>query len=365
MLAISNDFYSYSAPTLACCSYTDVSKKIASLVQISGINFQVKQDLVWLVDQIRMRYRMEPVGITGGADQPVIVVGTGYVPQALVWYGSRTTTKGSTLYQYNVRSLHIQVVKGDSFIMRSNDAKVLARRFGPETFRLVPDMSLIVDLLGIGKYRNAISDGEINLGGQKDFTPYIEDHVRREIFDYFKNKSLGNLDIVTPGIEKWFGEKSSLVISNQRFLDRQKYIEDRYRKSSVVICQLPMYAEYKRFFQEFEWQNDMFVPIGERVFFQGMEDLTERYPHIVGVHNILRAKSNHLFSHKGNYTVYEKDMNFFRCASGSEIFNASVPSVMFPSQRVPSEDEVRRLTSQSVPAPVPPAEESAVSVLNF
>lgn len=363
MLAISTDFYSHTAFTLSCRSYSDVANKIASLGQISGINFQIKPDLIWLVDQIRMRYRMEPVGVTGDASEPVIVVGTGYVPQALVWYGSRVTTKGSTLYQYNVRSTNIQVSKGDSFIMRSGDAKVLARRLTPETFRLIPNMSLIVDLLGIDKYKNAISDGEINLGGQKDFTPYIEDYVRREMFDYFENKSLNNVDIVTPGIEKWFKEKSSLVKSNQRFLDRQKYIEDHYRKGSVVVCQLPMYTLYKYFFQEFEWQNDMFVPIGERVFFQGMEDLTERYPHIVGVHNILRAKTDHLFSHKGNYTVYERDLNFFRCGAGSDIFNKSVPSVMFPSQRVPSEDEVR--ASSSVAAPVPVAEESAVSVLNF
>jgi hypothetical protein len=351
MLAISNDRYANLLAPTACKNYNDVVAALQALSSRPEIKepIQLSKDLVWVVDQIRMRYRLDPIGLMGPRNEPHVVMGTGYVPQLKVWHGTRVTTKGETLTQFNIRSLNIETSKGTEHVMRSGDAKTFVRRLNGDIFKLVDFEA---------EFYNTHSDFEeavkaISLGGDNTYVPHMDENVRREVYQYFTSTDR----VITPGIEEWTKSKKLVVEHNQSLLERQNFVRSFFTKRSVAIYEIPMVTEYKYFFHELE---DL-KPVGERVFFSDLQDLTDRFPHIVAATNILKMRKDKVF----NGTGFVKDLNFVHISNYKEfVLDTSPNVVLFPYTRVPSEDEVR--STQNPPQETKPlAVESAISVLNF
>lgn len=348
MLAISNDRYANPLAPTACKSYQDVVAKLQELADRAKDPVHIPQDVVWVVDQIRMRYRLDPIGLMGTQREPHVVMGTGYVPQLKVWHGTRATTKGESLTQFNIRSVNIETSKGTEHVMRSGDAKTFVRRLNGDIFKLVDFEG---DFYNTDSFDDAVK--AISLGGDNSYVPHMDENVRREVYQYFTSTDR----VITPGIEEWTKSKKLVVEHNQSLLERQNFVRSFFTKRSVVIFEIPMIAEYKYFFHELE---DL-KPVGERVFFSDVQDLAERFPHIVAAANILKMRKEEVF----NGTGFVKDLNFVHVTSYmDDILDKSPTVVLFPYTRIPSADEVR--SAQDQPQETKPvAEESATSVLNF
>jgi hypothetical protein len=349
VLAISNDRFTDPTVPTACKSYQDVVAKLQELADRAKDPVHIRQDVVWVVDQIRMRYRLDPIGLTGGKLAPQVVLGTGYVPQAMVWYGARNTTKGKSVEQFNLHSLNIEVSKGTEHVMRSGDAKTFARRLKADMFKLVSRDNLYIP--------DRIARDIGSVPKSDPYIPFIEESLRSEMYSYFASED----KVVTPGIAAWIKEKSELVNYTEKKRARQEYIRSLFYKRSVVIYKMPIVAEYKYFFVEATGKAKTFAVLTEPVFFSDINDLTERYPHVVGANNLLRMKNENIFDVS---TGFNSDFNFIRETNSQEIFaDAHTRIAIFPAERIPSEDEM--LGAQAVEAVKPIAEESALSVLNF
>jgi hypothetical protein len=360
MLAISDDRFANPNAPLQCKSYKDVAAKIQSLADMSVGPVHIKQGLIWLADQIRMRYRLEPIGICGALQAPRLVLGTGYVPQALIWYGTRRTTKGDERSQFNLLTLNINNGKGDEHTMRSSDEKILARRLKADMFDL---FGIENDLYDLGDCYNNIIE-EISVGGTKNYVPHMEEAVRREVFNYFYNED----KVITPGLAAWIKEKTGLVEANNKFLKRESFIRDAFLKRSVILFKLPMLGEYQYFLQEAAYSdtNKAFEAIGKRVFFSEINDAS--YPHIVAVNNMLRMKDKELDIFSLGYG-FQKDFNFFSFSSISNLFDERYSFVMFPSHRIPSEGEMLGAQEAKINIGLDlktvSETESVLSILNF
>jgi hypothetical protein len=350
MLAISNDRFANPNAPLKCKTYKEMVDVVQSLADKCKEPVHIKQDILWLADQIRMRYRLEPIGLMGTTNAPRLVLGTGYVPQAMIWFGSRQTTKGKTLEQYNLHSMNIDVQKGDANTIRSGDVKTLARRLKADMFELIDPTRDFTDVNDIDR---AVSF--VDIGGQKDYVPYMDDSVRRDVFYHFRNKDTE----LPPSIDEWVKQKASLMDANDKLLKREDFIRGYFRNRSVAVVEMPMVAEYKHFFQEVEYSpaEKDFVPASERVFFSNISDLAEKYPHIFAVDNMLRMKNTYIF---GIGRGFSKEFNFIKLVFGSNILDKSCTLALFPAERILSEDEM--LGPQEVK---PVVEESPLSVFNF
>jgi hypothetical protein len=350
MLAISNDRYANPLAPTACKNYNDVVAALQALSSRPELKgpVQISKDLVWVVDQIRMRHRLDPIGLMGPRNEPHVVMGTGYVPQLKVWHGTRTTTKGETLVQFNIRSVNIETSKGTEHVMRSGDSKTFVRRLTGDIFKLVDFEG---DFYNTDSFDDAVK--AISLGGDNSYVPHMDENVRREVYQYFTSTDR----VITPGIEEWTKSKKLVVEHNQSLLERQNFVRSFFTKRSVAIFEIPMVTHYKYFFHELE---DL-KPVGERVFFSDVQDLAERFPHVVAATNILKMRKDDVF----NGTGFVKDLNFLHVTNYKDhILDESPKVVLFPYTRVPSADEVR--SAQDQPQETKPvAEESATSVLNF
>lgn len=347
MLAISNDRYTHASPELACKSYSDVVAALQSLAARSKEPITFTKQLVWVVDQIRMRYRLDPIGLMGNQAEPHVVMGTGYIPQLKVWHGTRYTTKGSPLTQFSIRSINISVSKGTEYVMRSGDSSTFVRRLNSDIFKLVDFEEEFCE----APFDEAVQ--EISLGGDNTYVPHMDEAVRREVFAYFTSAD----KVITPGIEEWVKSKTITVEHNQKLIERQNFVRSFFTKKSVAIYKMPMVAEYRYFYRELE----NFEPVGERVFFSDIEDLTERFPHVVAVNNIFKMRKADIFDGNG----FIKDLNYVRITNyKDDLLEKSPDVVLFPLTRIPSDDEVRSARNQ--PQEIKPvADEPATSVLNF
>ena len=354
MLAISHDRFTDPNAPLKCQTYRDLVAKIQELADMVKDAVLIKQDIVWLADQIRMRYRLEPIGIYGSPSEPHLVLGTGYVPQAVIWHGSRDTTKGKSIEQFNFMSLNIENAKGDEHIMRSSDVKTLARRLKADMLTLVDISDDFYQL----DFINHEIHSEVSVGGKKNYVPYMDESVRLEVFNYFRSVD----KTITPGITTWLDEKRGLVEANEKFLRREDYIREAFLKRSIMLYELPMLAEYKYFLQgaSYSATDKCLVPTGERVFFSDINDLTD-FPHVIGVNNMLRMKDKNTDIFCTSGAGFLSEFNYFRFHSGSAIFDKRFNYVVFPAERIPSESEM--LGAQEVKTNV--ATESSLSVLNF
>ena len=352
MLAISDDRFANPNAQLKCKTYKEMVDVVQSLADKCKEPVHIRQDILWLADQIRMRYRLEPVGLLGNKNAPRLVLGTGYVPQVMIWFGARSTTKGKTLEQYNLHSMNIDVQKGDANTIRSGDVKTLARRLRTDMFELIdPTRDFIVP----GHMNGAVS-GDVDIGGQKDYVPYMDDAVRRDVFYYLRNKGTE----LPPSVDEWVKQKSILMDANDKLLKREEFIRTSFRNRTVAVVKMPMVAEYKYFFQEVEYSpvEKEFVCASERVFFSDIADLADKYPHIFAVNNMLRMKNTDIFNIERGFS---KEFNFINTFFGSDIFDASCTRVLFPAERIPSESEM--LGVQEVKTNI--AAESVLSILNF
>jgi len=356
MLAISNDRFTNPNAPLKCKTYKEMVAAVQSLADMCKTPVHIKEELLWLADQIRMRYRLEPIGLTGDTQKPRIVLGTGYVPQAMIWFGSRQTTKGKTLEQYNLHSMNIDVHKGDANVIRSGDVKTLARRLRTEMFELIDPVEDFID----PKHIYYWLDSNVDLGGQKDYVPHMEESVRRDVFYHFYNKGTA----LPPSIEEWLKQKSNIVETNNKLLRREDFICASFRKRSVVLIKMEMMAEYKYFFQEVEYSPDekFFVCASERVFFSDIADLADKYPHIFAVSNMLRMKKSEIFSVDRGF---QRDFNFLGAPMASDILDTQCTRVVFPAERILSEDEMlgAQAVKPSVAADI--ANDNVLSILNF
>ena len=321
MFATSDDLFVNPQAQLQCKTHRAMLDKLNSFGCIN-----IHGDLLLLLDEIRARFRLEPIGVMGPVNDPKVIVGTGYIPQAVVWYGSRSTSKGKTLYQYSIYSLNIEVSKGAEYTIRSGTAKGLIKRLTPEMFKLIDG----VNESGFGDMGPSIFD-YITLDEHTNYIPYMDEAVRLDAYNYFA----GTEKVITPRIEDWVKEKSKLVEHNNRLLKRKKFIVDSFKSRCVGIFSLPYRAEHKYFFQEFENGN----PVGTRSFFSDLNDLTDLYPHIVAANNMERmAGRKDLFDNSFG-GVYKKDHNYLIGRVGLSTIDDIYMVVVFPANRIPSEDE--------------------------
>jgi hypothetical protein len=324
MFATSDDLFVNPQAQLQCKTHRDMLDKLDSLYPGNVSN--IDNGLILLLDEIRARFRLEPVGIKGPATGPNIIVGTGYIPQAVVWYGSRNTTKGKELHQYSIYSLNIEVSKGAEHTIRSGTAKGLIKRLTPEMFKLIGD----VKESGFGYIDKHVFD-YITLDEHINYAPYMDAAVRLDAYKYFA----GAEKVITPRIEDWVKEKSKLVEHNNRLLKRKKFIVDSFKNRCVGIFSPPYRAEHKYFFQEFENGN----PVGTRGFFSDLNDLTDLYPHIVAANNMERMAGRKDLFDGGYSDIYKKDHNYLFTRSNINTVNAVSGCAIFPANRIPSEDE--------------------------
>lgn len=343
MLAISSDrFTDPNAPT-ACKSYKDVLAKLEELSARLSEPCVFSADVVWLVDQIRMRYRLDPIGLMGSPREPRVVLGTGYIPQAVVWYGSRRTTKGDYIQQFSLFSLNVSVHKGTPHTMRSNDAKTLARRLKSDMFELLAPEKNLYDFEAARLQVN-------NIRTESTYIPFIETELRIELYDYFASDE----KIVTPGIDKWVKEKKELVDYSKKKIARREFIRSAFRERSVFVYKLPMIAEYRYCFIEVSADGQQ----SERVFFSDINDLVDRYPHIVGINNLLKLKKENIFSDADGFN---ESFNFIRTTNAAEVLgNTYSRLAIFSASRIPSEDEMLGKQGAQVIA-----DEGKLSVLDF
>lgn len=319
MFATSDDLFVNPQAELQCKTHRAMLDKLDSFYPGNVSN--IDSGLVLLLDEIRARFRLEPIGVKENR----IVIGTGYIPQAVVWYGSRNTTKGKELLQFSIYSLNIEVSKGAEHTIRSGTAKGLIKRLTPEMFKLIDREDS-----GFGDISPSIFD-YITLDEHTNYVPYMDEAVRLDAYNYFA----GTEKVITPRIEDWVKEKSKLVEHNNRLLKRKKFIVDSFKSRCVGIFSLPYRAEHKYFFQEFENGN----PVGTRSFFSDLNDLTDLYPHIVAANNMERmAGRKDLFDNK--WDTYNKDHNYLTSRLGLNTINEVYTFVVFPANRIPSEDEV-------------------------
>jgi hypothetical protein len=352
MLAISDDRFANPNAQLKCKTYKEMVDVVQSLADKCKEPVHIRQDILWLADQIRMRYRLEPVGLLGNTNAPRLVLGTGYVPQVMIWFGSRQTTKGKTLEQYNLHSMNLDVQKGEANIIRSGDVKTLARRLKVDMFELIDPTC---DFITPGEIDGVVAYS-VDIGGQKDYVPYMDDLVRRDVFYYLRNKDTE----LPPSVDEWVKQKSALMDANDKLLKREEFIRTSFCKRAVAVAKIPMVAEYNYFFQEVEYSpiEKRFVCASERVFFSDIADLADKYPHIFAVNNMLRMKNANIFN---TSLGFSKEFNFINLVAGSDILDTSCTRVLFPAERIPSEFEM--LGAQEVKTNI--AAESVLSILNF
>lgn len=320
MFATSDDLFVNPQAELQCKTHRDMLDKLDSLYP--GAPTSLDSGLILLLDEIRARFRLEPIGVMDRK----IIVGTGYIPQAVVWYGSRNTSKGKTLLQYSLYSLNIEVSKGAEHTIRSGTAKGLIKRLTPEMFKLIGD----VKEGGFGYIDKDVFD-YITLDEHTNYVPYMDEAVRLDAYKYFA----GTEKVITPRIEDWVKEKSKLVEHNNRLLKRKKFIVDSFKSRCVGIFSLPYRAEHKYFFQEFENGN----PVGTRGFFSDLNDLTDLYPHIVAANNMERMSGRKDLFDNSFGGAYKKDHNYLFIRSNINTVDAVSGCAIFPASRIPSEDE--------------------------
>jgi hypothetical protein len=318
MFATSDDLFVNPQAQLQCKTRRAMLDKLNSFYpgNVSNIN----NGLVLLLDEIRARFRLEPIGVMEPDNDPRVIIGTGYIPQAVVWYGSRNTTKGKELYQYSIYSLNIEVSKGAEHTIRSGTAKGLIKRLTPEMFKLIDVYDIDKNLFDY-----------ITLDEQIDYVPYMDRAVRLDAYNYFA----GTEKVITPRIEDWVKEKTKLVEHNNRLLKRKKFIVDSFKSRCVGIFSIPYRAEHKYFFQEFENGN----PVGTCNFFSDLNDLTDLYPHIVAANNMERMSGRKdLFDNSFGGT-YKRDHNYLLTRAHINTVGAVSSCAVFPANRIPSEDE--------------------------
>ena len=321
MFATSDDLFVNDNPVLQCKTYRDMRDKLNKFYP----DFTYNEGLIALLDEIRARFRLEPIGVCGDRNYPRIIIGTGYVPQAMVWYGSRNTSKGKTLYQYNLYSLNIEVSKGAEHIIRSGTSKGLSRRLTPEMFKLIDR-----DDSRFGDIPTNVFDC-ISFDEHINYVPYMDEAVRLDTYNYFA----GTEKVITPRIEDWVKEKSKLVEHNNKLLKRKKFVVDSFKARSVGIFALPYKADYNFFFQEFENGN----PIGVRTFFSDINELTDLYPHVVAANNFARMAGRKSLFDTAYTTPFKKDYNYIFATSPIYTIDGCQSCAIFPASRIPSEDE--------------------------
>jgi hypothetical protein len=364
-MQVAVDYFNTSPRPTRCKSYRDVEDTInrlcaAAAAKHSGVNIMPQIDLIWLADQIRMRFQVEPVAIdingSGTGEWPRIVIGTGYVPLAIIGYGRyKTRTRGVSEPKFHILSPGIKNTKGAANITRSDTAKGLLSRIKKEAFE--QDSSWLHNYYGPNTYayslRHLVPKADPDY--PSDFGYFSHDYTL-EMLQLFS----GETNEPSHDLKNELKAKFAQAKKAQDAAYRNNYVRRCFSEGAVSISQLPYFAEYRYMMQEFEVVDGNPTVASERVYFNDFEELSDRYPHIVATNNLVRmeGKESILDYPQGFNNTY----NYLRSIRSFPVIDAILHHVLLPRNRIMSEDERRQPAISTVP---PVGNDDSLSVLNF